>query len=347
MSCGHSHCPLCQNRKRELWQEKLAEKFLAVPYVHIVFTIPHELNSLAKMNKSEIYNITIRAAWKTIKRLTAKPENVGGLPGMVAVLHTFGSDMRYHIHVHSLVTFGGLDNAGQWQWPKRKNKLAPFRKICKEYRDNFLSMLNKAIAKDEIVASQNMEDLIEIISNKRWNVRNEYPTANTEVLERYLARYINRIAISKSRLEYLAGQEKIDDQVKISFKDYKKQVKGQAAPMDKKSINPLVAINQFLAHVLPPYFQKSRHYGIHSAVTYKRLGHLICEKLKRNTETIRLFFKLLKFLSGLKPYECEKCQHTEFTITTLEADRNWIFNFITIPSTRAPPMKRNNARLEF
>lgn len=85
--------PLCQNNKRQLWQEKLAEKFLNVPYVHTVFTIPHELNRLARNNERVIYNITIRAAWKAVKALTAKPENVGGLPGMVTVLHTFGSDM--------------------------------------------------------------------------------------------------------------------------------------------------------------------------------------------------------------------------------------------------------------
>lgn len=226
-------------------------------------------------------------------------------------------------------------------------KLASFRQMCTEYRKTFLEMLNKAIAKNEIDTVLNMHELLQTIGNKRWNVRNQYPTANTHVLERYLARYINRIAISKSRLEFVAAQHKINDQVNITFKDYRNKVDGQPAPLANKSIQPLVAINQFLSHVLPPYFQKSRYYGIHSPATFKRIKHLIPEKLKRNTKTIKLLFKLLRFLAGLQPHVCQKCQHTQFSITTLKADVNWIFNFITIPSYRAPPMKRNKARLEF
>lgn len=347
LSCGHSHCPLCQNNKRQLWQQKLAEKFLNVPYVHIVFTVPHELNKLARNNEKIIYNITMRAAWKTIKVLTSKNENVGGLPGMVAVLHTFGSDMHYHIHVHTLVTFGGIDDRGNWHWPKRKKKLASFRAISKSYRHIFLSMLKKNMAKNEIVSVKDMDALIQTISNKRWNVRNEYPTANTKVLERYLSRYINRIAISKSRLEYVAAQQKENDRVNIRYKDYRKQVKGQPAPLALKNIQPLVAINQFLSHVLPPYFQKSRYYGIHAAATFKKVRPLIPKKLKRNTETIRLLFKILNHLAGLKSHVCEKCQHTDFSISPLNADVDWIFNFITIPSYRAPPIKRYRPSPEF
>lgn len=337
LSCGHSHCPLCQNNKRQLWQEKLAEKFLNVPYVHIVFTIPHELNVLARKNEKEIYNITMRAAWKTIKMLSAKSENVGGLPGMVAVLHTFGSDMRYHIHVHTLVTFGGLDSEGKWHWPKRKKKIASYREMSNSYRDNFLSMLTKRIAKNKMVVVPDIDMLVETIRLKRWNVRNEYPTANTEILERYLSRYINRVAISKSRLEYVAAQQKINDEVNISYKDYRNQSKGEPAPLAQKTIHPLVAINQFLSHVLPPYFQKSRYYGIHSPATYKRIGALLPKKLKRNTETIRMLFKLLNHLAGLESKVCDQCQGNEFTTTAVKADVNWIFNFITIPSYRGPP----------
>ena len=108
LSCGNSQCPLCQNRKRELWQKKISEKLLDVPYVHVVFTVPHALNKLIRLNQRALYNITMRAAWTTMKDLTAQPQNVGGLPGMVAVLHTFGSDMKQHVHVHALITFGGM-----------------------------------------------------------------------------------------------------------------------------------------------------------------------------------------------------------------------------------------------
>jgi len=256
---------------------------------------------------------------------------------MVAVLHTFGSDMKYHLHVHALVTFGGLDKQGQWQWPKHRKKLAPYRAICKTYRDTFMAMLEKQIAKCNITPVRDMDALMDTISNKRWNVRNQYPTADTKVLERYLARYINRIAISKSRLEYVAAKEKMNDVVKITYKDYRRQVKGQAAPISYKNIHPLVAINQFLSHVLPPYFQKARYYGIHAVVTYKKIKELIPIKLVRNTETIRIIFSILKYLAGEKGYTCEVCQAHGFEMTVLKPDDDWIFQFITLPAYRGPP----------
>jgi len=92
--------------------------------------------------------------------------------------------------VHALITYGGLDEEGQWQWPKHNKKIARYREMCKEYREIFLKMLNKGIAKNEIIPVPNMDELIQTIKNKRWNVRSEYPTTSTEVLERYLSRYM-------------------------------------------------------------------------------------------------------------------------------------------------------------
>ena len=348
LSCGHSQCPLCQNVKREIWQQKLADKFLAVPYVHTVFTIPHELNKLAKLNKQLIYNITMRAAWLTIKKLTADPKNVGGLPGMVSVLHTFGSDMKYHIHVHALITFGGLDAEGNWVWPKRKKQLASYRKICKTYRETFLSMLEKHLSKGELVEVNDMDELLATIKHKRWNVRNEYPTTDTAVLEQYLSRYINRIAISKSRLEYVAAKQNKEDAVLITYKDYRKQKKEnlEIAPKAIKTMESLAAIHQFMLHVLPPYFQKSRHQGLHSAITYKRLKDKMSPKLKRNGKTVRVIFQILNHLNGLEGPKCEECQHEEFEILPLPADVKWIFNFITVPTYRGPPKRKIIASLD-
>ena len=125
-SCGNSQCPQCQGIKRLQWQDRLACRMLSVPYCHITFTLPHDLNGLARSHPRAIYNLLFRSAWRTIEQLCAKPENVGGKPGMTAVLHTWGSDLKYHVHVHCLVTFGGLQMKPQteWKWPKLKKKLA-------------------------------------------------------------------------------------------------------------------------------------------------------------------------------------------------------------------------------
>ena len=103
-SCGHSHCPICQAIKREQWIDKLKNELLNVPYVHMIFTLPHQLHSLARANKSTIYSLIMTTAWKTVKVLAADPKNIGGLPGMISVLHTFGSDLKYHIHNSCRVT---------------------------------------------------------------------------------------------------------------------------------------------------------------------------------------------------------------------------------------------------
>jgi hypothetical protein len=308
--------------------------------VHVVFTLPHELNTLARLNPRIMYNNIMRSSWQTIKRLSSKGENLGGLPGMVSVLHTFGSDMKYHVHVHGLVTFGGLDEQGKWQWPKRKKKIASFRKMCATYKEIFLKMLTKQIKNKELKLVNDIDQLLEQVSTKRWNVRNQYPTADTEVLTRYLARYINRIAISKSRLEYVAEKEKADDVVNITYKDYRKQKQGSSAPLAIKSMHPLVAIDQFLKHVLPSYFQKSRYYGIHNHSTYETIKDSIPKKLKRNAQTIRILFAIINYLSGLSPQRCEACNGAAFSSSPISVDHKWIFQFITIPSYRGPPQTK-------
>ncbi len=347
LSCGHSHCPLCQNKKRQLWQEKLSGKFFDVPYVHTVFTIPHELNSIARLNPKAIYNITMRSAWKSIKELSSDCKNVGALPGMVAVLHTFGSDMKYHIHVHALITYGGIDKENHWRWPKHNKKLAPFREISRTFRDVFLKMLDKKMRDKDFKCPGDIKQVIKAIQIKRWNVRNEYPTANTEVLERYLARYINRVAISKSRLEFVSQQEKMNDHVNISYKDYRQQKDNQGAPLMIKSVQPLVGINQFLMHVLPPYFQKARYYGLHSSQTFRKIKDQIDQRLLRNNNTMRVLFKILKYLSGLSPHSCDNCAAKEFDIRPIKRNSNWIYQFITLPKHRGPPTFKTKLYVSF
>lgn len=123
--CGNSHCPICGSVKREHWEDKMRADLLPIAYVHIIFTLPKQLRRLTSYNKKEIYNLLMRSTWETIKELSAKEENMGALPGATTVLHTFGSDMKYHVHTHSLVTFGGYDKkTDKWKSPKRKSKLA-------------------------------------------------------------------------------------------------------------------------------------------------------------------------------------------------------------------------------
>src|SRR5690606_14380268 len=125
-------------------------------------------------------------------------------PGMTAVLHTFGSDMKYHIHVHALVTFGGLDHSGKWVYPENKHKIDSYRSMCSVFKQKFITRLKVAVSKQKITYHSPLNELIQEVKNLRWVVHTTRPTTNTTILNTYLGRYINRIAIRNHRLKYLA-----------------------------------------------------------------------------------------------------------------------------------------------
>ncbi len=336
-SCGHSHCPICQSIKREQWVDKIRSELYAVPYVHIVFTLPHDLNRLAKSNPTLIYGLLMRSSWATIKKLSLKSSNVGALPGMVSVLHTFGSDMKYHVHTHNLVTFGGLKD-GKWLYPKRKDKIARYREMCSVFKTIFLKSLKSLFDLGEITYHKNYKEVIADVKDKRWVVHNTHPTLDTRILENYLARYINRIAISNSRIRYVKEVQT----VQIRYNDYRNQKHGEAAPKAYRYLDPLVAIHQIMQHVLPSYFQKSRRYGLHSNATKRSIEASIPDAVKRNGKTIRTILQILNELLQKTPYRCERCKSTDHIILEVKADRRWIHKYLHIPtSNKSPPMKKN------
>lgn len=334
-SCGHSHCPICQSIKREQWVDKLKNELLNTAYIHMVFTLPHELNGLARNNKKVIYSLIMQSGWKTVKVLSKEKNNIGGLPGMISVLHTFGSDMKYHIHTHCLVTFGGLDENGNWQLPKRKEKIARYRQIKGTYKKVFLEGLSKLYRKSKIEYHMSYEELLEMVDGKTWVVHNTKPTMDTSVLEDYLARYINRVAVSNSKVEYIKEQSI----VKLIYNDYANQKEGEAAPKKKKKIDPLVFIDQFMQHVLPPSFQKSRRYGLHASSTKRKYQNILPDSIKRNGHHIRTVFQILTQLIKENPFHCEKCNSEKYEIVVIRPTKSWIHKYIQLPTSRAPPIK--------
>ena len=320
---------ICQSIKREQWVDKLKNRLLKVPYVHTVFTLPHQLNSLARNNDSIIYSLIMKVAWMTIKAIGAKADYI---PGMTSILHTFGSDLKYHIHVHALVTFGGLSKGGEWCYPKDKHKIDKFRSICAIYKDIFIKNLRCLHKSGQLSCHNNFEALISEVEKIRWVVHSTRPTMNTKVIEDYLAKYINRIAVSNKRLNYIKDSEK----VVLLHNDYKNQQAGQVAPKAYKIMDPLVAINQILQHVLPPYFQKSRSYGIHNSSSKTKDN--IPNTLKRNGQTIRTVFEIITELMKLNPYKCEVCGANNHHIDIIKPDKSYILTYITIPIPRPPPI---------
>jgi len=296
--------------------DKMSASLLKVPYVHCVFTLPHQLNGLARNNEKSIYSLILRVAWLTVRSI---------------LLHTFGSDLKYHIHVHALVTFGGLSVKNQWRYPSFKDKLDRYRTICSVYKKTFIHELLHLYNANKINYHQPLDEIIKEVEKIRWVVHSTRPTMNTKVLEHYLARYINRVAISNNRLQYIKNQNRVI----ILYNDYKNQQKGHPAPKAYKELNPLLAIHQILQHVLPPHFQKSRRYGLHHHAL-KNI-YIIPDALRREPLTIRTLFQIITELSKQKPFQCEVCGSTNLEIDLLIPDSSWIFNFIDSDNLRAPP----------
>lgn len=332
-SCGHSQCPVCQGIKRVQWQDRLRGRMLKVLYCHVTFTLPHQLNGMARRNPTMVYNLLMRSAWQTVKQLVSDEKEAGGLPGMSCVLHTWGSDLKYHVHVHCLVTFGGLDNTGnpRWVWPRRRNKLASYRRMSSTFRTLFLMGLAPMMQQNGFTYHQTFGAIRDEMMQKRWVVHSTQPHTDTRILEEYLGRYICRIGISNNRIRY----DQALQQVSIQYNDYRHQVPGQSAPKAQLMIDPLLAIHSLMQHVLPLYFQRSRHYGLHAGSTLKKYRLHIHSLVKENGQTIRTLFQILKLLLGVRPDQCPECKGSTFEYESLAADASYIWRKLL--TGRSPP----------
>lgn len=143
-SCRDRHCPQCQSLAKEKWLEARKSELLPVDYYHVVFTIPHELNPLVRVNPKILYNILNKAAWKTIKTLGADKKRLNGKMGMTSFLHTWGQQINQHIHLHRIVP-GGAISVDEKQWHRaRSNYLFPVRAMSRLFRGSFVSQLREA-----------------------------------------------------------------------------------------------------------------------------------------------------------------------------------------------------------
>ena len=319
-SCGNSRCSICQSVKREQWLQKLHNELLNVPYLHLITTMPHQLNSLAREHPYEMYNILFKATRDTVFQLAKNPDNLGAKPGMISILHTFGSDMKYHVHIHSLLTFGGIDTNENWKYPVRKKRLCPHVDFRNTFRKNFIALLYKCQDAGKLILEDRHLASLEDLKNKKWSFFVTKPSMSTKNIEMYLARYINRIAVTNSRLTYL----KETKEVRLVYNDYKNQPKGQAAPKGIKNIDPLLFIQQYMMHVLPPYFQKSRRYGIHAPASKKKHNKTIISMLRGNGRTIRTVIEIITELLKVPTLQCAKCQHDHFDIELVKPDKTYI-----------------------
>ena len=251
-SCRNRHCPKCQAVARERWIMQRQAELLDVAYFHIVFTLPHQFNALAKQNPKQVYNALFRASWQTIKQFAGDPDHLGAKTGMTAILHTWGQQMSLHPHVHCIVPGGGIDKKGSWIVPKKYRKkskqkikyLFPKKALSIVYRAKFMACLREQLTIPQDVAKQVMQT--------NWVVYAKQPFLGPKQVIEYLGRYTHKIAISNHRLLSVENGK-----ITFNYKDY-----SNAAINKQMSLNANEFIRRFCLHILPHGFIRIRHYGI-------------------------------------------------------------------------------------
>ena len=274
-SCRNRHCPRCQGAAARTWLEAQEANLLPVGYFHVVFTLPAEIADIAFHNKALVYDLLFKAASETMLTIAADPKHLGVRIGMTAVLHTWGSAMTHHPHIHMIVPGGGIAPDRRWI-SSRPAFLLPVRVLGALFRRLFMTRLIELHSAGKLAFFGKMAGLrdrrafihyLAPARRKRWVVYAKAPFAGPEAVLAYLSRYTHRVAISNSRLIAFDGNE-----VTFRYKDYRR------AGADRQQIMTLFAdefIRRFLIHVLPRGFHRIRHYGLLASSARKNcLAHV-------------------------------------------------------------------------
>ncbi len=262
-SCRNRHCPKCQAAAAYDWLEARRAELLPVPYYHVVFTLPSPIASIAYTNKALIYDALFKAASETLLRIGADPKHLGAKLGVTMVLHTWGSSLTHHPHVHCIVPGGGLSPDNTRWIACRKGFFLPVRVLSRLFRRLMLERLIAAHSAQQLkffgehTALTDPDAFARYLKPLRrtdWVVYAKRPFAGPDQVLSYLARYTHRVAIANSRLLKFDGAR-----VTFKFKDYKRNGEDRYRTMTLKGDE---FIRRFLLHVLPDGFHRIRHYGL-------------------------------------------------------------------------------------
>jgi hypothetical protein len=254
-SCRNRHCPLCQTRAKEAWLAARRREVLPVPYFHLVFTLPHDLNALIGQCPRAIYEMLFGAVSATLTEFAANPRWLGGTAAFTLVLHTWKQDLARHVHVHALMAGGALGIDGQWVAAKR-GFLFPVKALSKVFRGKFVAALKAArqIGKLQEAGSvdQAWRDLLARVHRHDWVVYAKQPLGGPAQVLDYLGRYTHRVAISNERILDIGA-----DTVSVRVRDSTQGNRKRTLRLPAQTF-----IERFLLHVLPKGFKRIRHYGL-------------------------------------------------------------------------------------
>ena len=262
-SCRNRHCPKCQGSQAREWLAARKAELLEVPYFHVVFTLPPKIAGIAYHNKAVIYDLLLKASAETLLTIAADPKRLGVKIGFTSVLHTWGSAMTHHPHVHMIVPGGGISLDGSRWISSAQDYLLPVPVLSQMFRGKMLALLKAAHRQDRLqffgphatlADKAAFKTFLEPLYHIGWHVYAKSPFAGPQQVLAYLARYTHRVAISNSRLI------KADETgVTFRYKDYRIEGSGRYKTM---TLTTGEFIRRFMLHVLPNGFHRIRHYGL-------------------------------------------------------------------------------------
>jgi hypothetical protein len=260
-SCRNRHCPQCQTRAKEAWLTARRREVLPVPYFHLVFTLPHDLNGLVGHSPRTLYEVLFSAVSGTLTEFAANPRWLGGTAAFTLVLHTWKQDLGRHVHVHALVPGGALTADGQWVAAKR-GFLFPIHALSRVFRGKFVCALKRAreegklraeaLRGDALWTEASWGDLLTRLYAHDWVVYAKHSLGGPEQVLEYLGRYTHRVAISNERILSIDA-----DTVRLRVRDSANGNRKRTLHVPAQSF-----IERFLLHVLPKGFKRIRHYGL-------------------------------------------------------------------------------------
>ena len=262
-SCRNRHCPKCQARAAQRWLEARQADLLPVEYYHVVFTLPEPISAVAYTNKAAIYRLLFDVAAETLTTIAADPKHLGAQIGATLVLHTWGSALTHHPHVHGIVPGGGLSQDGERWVACRRGFFLPVRVLSRLFRRRFIEELAKLHHAGQLQFFGEHVDLSDAdvfarwlapLRSCEWVVYAKRPFAGPKAVLAYLSRYTHRVAISNRRLVAMN-----DEGVSYRWNDYRAKGRTRHKTM---TLSPEEFMRRFLLHVLPAGFHRIRHYGL-------------------------------------------------------------------------------------
>ena len=276
-SCRNRHCPKCLTNARDQWLAERSQELLPVHYVHVVFTVPHELSWLALHNKKIVYDLLFRTSTATLLEVAADPTHLGAEIGFLSVLHTWGQNLQHHPHIHCVIPSGGLSpDRRRWIHPRYPFFL-PVKVLSRVFRGKFIAALKQAFRQGQLVFPGGLQALagekafrafLRPLFRQDWVIYSKRPFGGPEHVLHYLARYTHRVAISNHRLLSVA-----DGKVSFRWKDY-----AHGSKQRKMTVTAEEFLRRFMLHVLPRGFVRIRFSGLLANRRRKQLLPL-CKQL--------------------------------------------------------------------